>query len=78
MASVCGTNVSLTVKADAGIDYTLLYKTNLTDPVWGVLTNNITAPSWWQTNVNRYNTGYPVPVTDTIAAQSRFYRVQSQ
>jgi hypothetical protein len=78
LISVCGTNVNLTVKADAGIDYALLYKTNLMDPVWGVLTNNIMVPSWWQTNVNRYNTGYPIPVTDTIAAQSRFYRVQAQ
>ena len=76
--SVSGTNVNLTVKADAGIDYALLYKTNLMDPVWSVLTNNIMVPSWWQTNVNRYNTGYPVTVIDPITAQSRFYRVQAQ
>jgi len=78
-ASVSGTNVNLRISAEIGLNYTLLYKTNLTDPVWNVMmiTN---VPVSWQTNVI-YNCdpNYPVTiVTDPIIGQNRFYKVLVQ
>jgi hypothetical protein len=78
-ASVSGGNVNLSFAAGAGLDYTVLYKTNLTDATWNVLTSNVTAPISWQTNVTSVGITYPVTVSDSISGQhSRFYRVQSQ
>jgi hypothetical protein len=67
-ASVSGNNINLSFSAGAGLDYSVLYKTNLTDATWSVLANNITDLC---TNVT-------VTVTDTLTAHSRFYRVQVQ
>src|ERR1035437_2400178 len=67
-ASVSGSNINLSFSAGAGLDYSVLYKTNLTDATWSVLANNITDLC---TNVT-------VTVTDTLTAHSRFYRVQVQ
>jgi hypothetical protein len=67
-ASVSGNNINLTFSAGAGLDYSVLYKTNLTDATWSVLANNITDLC---TNVT-------VTVTDALTAGSRFYRVQVQ
>jgi hypothetical protein len=64
-ASVSGNNINLSFSARAGLDYSVLYKTNLTDATWSVLANNIT-------DLCTNNT---VTVTDSLAAHSRFYRV---
>jgi hypothetical protein len=77
-ASVSGNNINLSFSAGAGLDYTVLYKTNLTDATWSVLASNVIAPMSWQTNVNSVGTSYPVSVSDPLAVQSRFYRVQVQ
>ena len=69
-ASVSGTNMNLSFWAGPGLNYTVLYKTNLMDVTWSVLTkiptNNIAA------------LGTIVIVSDSVTAQSRFYRVQVQ
>jgi hypothetical protein len=67
-ASVSGNNINLTFSAGAGLDYSVLYKTNLTDATWSVLASNITDLC---TNVT-------VTVSDALTAGSRFYRVQVQ
>jgi len=85
-AKVSGKNVNLSFAGQAGLDFTVLYKTNLTDATWSVLTNNVIAPLSWQTNVN-YQSGpsnnvgtyyYPITVTDPNTATRRFYKVQAQ
>lgn len=76
-ASVSNGNVNLTFSAGAGLDYSVLYKTNLTDASWILLTNNVIAPISWQTNTASVGTSYPITVSDPIAARSRFYRVQA-
>lgn len=77
-ATVSGNTVNLSFNAGAGLDYSVLYKTNLTDPTWNVLQSNIAAPMTWQTNTAVFTTQYPLTVTDTVSgAHSRFYRVQS-
>jgi hypothetical protein len=77
-ARVTGGTVNLSFSAGAGIDYAILYKTNLTDAHWNVLSNNITAPLSWQTNITVMTTTYPLTVSDPVTLQGRFYRVQSQ
>ena len=77
-ASVSGNNINLSFSAGAGLDYSVLYKTNLTDATWSVLASHVIAPMSWQTNVNSVGTSYPVTVSDSLAAQSRFYRVLVQ
>ncbi len=67
-ASVSGNNINLAFSAGAGLDYSVLYKTNLTDATWSVLASNITDLC---TNVT-------VTVSDALTANSRFYRVQVQ
>jgi len=67
-ASVSGTNINLSFSASAGLDYSVLYKTNLTDATWSVLVNNITDLC----------TNTTVTVTDPLTAQHRFYRVAVQ
>jgi len=77
-ATVSGGNANLTFSAGPGLDYAVLYKTNLTDPNWIMLTNNVMAPLSWQTNTASVGTSYPVTVSDPIAGQSRrFYKVQA-
>jgi len=77
-ATVSGGNVNLTFSAGPGLDYAVLYKANLTDPNWIMLTNNVMAPLSWQTNTASVGTSYPVTVSDPIAGQSRrFYKVQA-
>jgi hypothetical protein len=75
--SVSGNNINLSFSAGAGLNYSVLYKTNLTDATWSVLTNVI-APMSWQTNVNSVGTSYPVTASDPLTAHSRFYRVLVQ
>jgi hypothetical protein len=77
-ASVSGGNVNLTFSAGPVLSYSVLYKTNLTDTAWNVLSNNITAPLSWQTNTASVGITYPITVTDVPSAKTRFYRVQSQ
>jgi hypothetical protein len=76
-ATVSGGNVNLSFSAGAGLNYSVLYKTNLTDSAWNVLTN-VAAPLSWQNDTNAMTTTYPLIVSDPVAAHSRFYRVQSQ
>ena len=77
-ASVSGGNVNLTFSAGPALSYTLLYKTNLMDTAWNVLSNNIAAPLSWQTNTASVGISYPMTVTDVPNGRTRFYRVQSQ
>ena len=77
-ASVSGGTVNLTFSAGAAQTYTVLYKTNLTDTVWNVLSNNVAAPMSWQTNTASVGVSYPVTVTDVPNGRTRFYRIQSQ
>jgi hypothetical protein len=78
-ATVSGHNVNLSFSGQAGLDFAILYKTNLTDATWSVLTNNVTPPLSWETNTASVGTYYPITVSDTIGgANSRFYRVQAQ
>jgi len=76
-SSVSGNQFNLTFSAGAGLNYAVLYKNNLSDPTWNVLTT-VAAPLSWQTNVSSVGTTYPITVTDTLAPHSRFYRIQSQ
>ena len=76
-ASVAGGNVNLSFSAGAGLNYAVLYKTNLTDATWNVLSNNIAAPITWQTNSASVGTTWPIVVSDPVTSQHRFYRVQS-
>ena len=73
--SVSGNNINLSFAAGAGLEYSVLYKANLTDAAWSVLTN-VTAPMSWQTNSASIGTSYPVTVSDPLTAHSRFYQVQ--
>jgi hypothetical protein len=73
--SVSGNNINLSFSAGAGLVYSVLYKTNLTDAAWSELTD-VQAPWSWQTNVNSIGTSYPVTVSDPLTAHSRFYRLQ--
>jgi hypothetical protein len=67
-ASVSGNNINLNFSASAGLDYSVLYKTNLLDPTWNVLVNNITDLC----------TNATVTVSDPMTSHTRFYRVQVQ
>ena len=73
--SVSGNNMNLSFSAGAGLVYSVLYKTNLTDAAWSELTD-VQAPWSWQTNVNSIGISYPVTVSDPLTAHSRFYRLQ--
>jgi hypothetical protein len=75
--SVSGNKFNLSFSAGAGLNYQVQYKTNLSDATWTVLTN-VAAPLSWQTNTASVGVTYPITVSDSISAQSRFYRVQSQ
>jgi len=77
-ATASGGSVNLTFSAGAAQSYTVLYKTNLTDAVWNVLSNNVAAPMSWQTNTASIGVTYPVTVTDVPNGHTRFYRVESQ
>jgi hypothetical protein len=70
-ASVSGANVNLSFLGVLGLDYTVLFKTNLTDASWIVLTN---IPTIQFSPLGPFGTN--VTVSDPIAAQSRFYRVK--
>ncbi len=76
-ASVSGGIVNLTFSAGPALSYTMLYKTNLADTTWNILSNNITAPLSWQTNTASVGISYPITITDVPGAKTRFYRVQS-
>jgi hypothetical protein len=76
-ASVGSNNVNLSFSAGAGLSYAVLYKTNLADATWNVLTN-VAAPNSWATNPASIGTTYPLTVSDPATAHSRFYRVLSQ
>jgi hypothetical protein len=74
--AVSGT-MNLSFSAGAGLNYAVLYKNNLTDAGWILLTN-IAAPNSWATNKSSVGVTYPVIVSDPMTAQRRFYRVQVQ
>jgi hypothetical protein len=76
-ASFSGGNVNLSFSAGPALTYTLLYKTNLTDTAWNILSNNIAAPLSWQTNTASIGVTYPITVTDVPSTRTRFYKVQS-
>ena len=76
-SSASGNQFNLTFSAGAGLNYTVLYKNNLSDPTWNALTT-VAAPLSWQTNPASVGTTYPITVTDSLAQHSRFYRIQSQ
>ena len=76
-ASVGNNNVNLSFSAGAGLSYAVLYKTNLADASWNVLTN-VAAPDSWATNPASVGTTYPLTVSDPVTAHSRFFRVLSQ
>jgi len=75
-ASVAGGNINLSFSAGAGLDYSVLYKTNLTDATWSVLTNNVTAPDSWATNPASIGITYPMTISDRLGASRRFYRME--
>ena len=77
-ASVSSGNINLSFSGGAGLDYAILYKTNLTDTTWSVLTNNVTVPDSWATNTASVGTTYPITVSDHLTTHNRFYRVQSE
>jgi hypothetical protein len=76
-ASISANHINLSFSARAGLSYAVLYKANLSDATWNVLTN-VAAPQSWQTNILFASDTYPITISDTLASQSRFYRVQSQ
>jgi len=76
-ATASGGNINLTFSAGPALSYSVLYKTNLTDTAWNILSNNITAPLTWQTNTASVGITYPITVTDIPGGKTRFYRVQS-
>jgi hypothetical protein len=76
-ASLSANHITLSFSAGAGLNYSVLYKTNLSDATWNVLTT-VAAPLSWQTNTASVGTTYPLTVTDSLTAQRRFYRVQSK
>jgi hypothetical protein len=76
-ATISGGNVNLSFSTGPGLDYAILYKTNLTDTNWIVLTNNVIAPISWQTNVNSVGTTYPMTISDPLSGHNRFYKVQA-
>ena len=65
-ASVSGNSVNLSFKTQGASVYSILYKTNLNDSSWNVLTNGIVGDG--------YTATFPDPLTD----QSRFYKVETQ
>jgi hypothetical protein len=75
--SISGNTFNLSFDARPGITYAILYKTNLDDAAWSVLTT-VEAPMSWQTNLDATTTTYPLTVSDPITAQRRFYQVRSQ
>jgi hypothetical protein len=78
-ATVSGHTVNLSFSGQAGLAFAVLYKTNLTNATWSVLTNNVTPPVSWQTNTTSVGTFYPLTVSDsTSGANTRFYRIQAQ
>jgi hypothetical protein len=78
VATVKSGNINMSFSAEAALNYSVLYKTNLTDTnAWLVLTNVI-APMEWQTNMNSIGTSTNVIVSDPMTAQRRFYRIQVQ
>ena len=64
--SVNGNSYNISFATQGGSVYSVLYKTNLTDASWNVLASNIAG------------TGSTVTISDSITAQTRFYRVQTQ
>jgi Immunoglobulin domain len=64
--SVSGNSLSLSFLTRGGLGYSVLYKTNLADASWNLLTNGIPG------------SGSTVTVSDQITETSRFYRVQTQ
>jgi hypothetical protein len=76
-AMVSGNNIHLSFPGLAGLSYTVVYKTNLTDATWSVLANNVSVPLSWATNTASTGDSYPVTVSDSVTAARRFYRVIS-
>ncbi len=64
--SVSGNNLNLSFLTQGGLVYSVLYKTNLADTSWNVLTNGISG------------TGAAVTISDSMSGSRRFYQVQTQ
>jgi Immunoglobulin domain len=64
--SVSANNLNLTFPTRGGLNYSVLYKANLTDPSWNVLTNGIPG------------TGSTITVSDQLTGPQRFYQVETQ
>ena len=64
--SVSGNNLNLTFPTRGGLNYSVLYKTNLTDPSWNLLTNGIPG------------SGSTITVSDPLTGPHRFYEVETQ
>jgi len=76
-ALVSNNVINLSFSAGIGRNYTVLYKTNLTDAAWSVLM--ITNVPLSRQTIDYYDSRpHPVTVADYIAGQRRFYRVQVQ
>jgi hypothetical protein len=74
--SLNGTNINLSFGAVAGLDYYVLYKTDMRDATWNLLTTT-NAPMSWQTNSSHTICDYyPITVSDPITIQRRYYRVK--
>ena len=76
-AAVSGNSINMTFPGLAGLSYTVVYKTNLTDATWTVLANNVSVPLSWATNTASTGDSYPITVSDSVTAARRFYRVIS-
>jgi hypothetical protein len=74
--SLNGTNINLSFGAVAGLDYYVLYKTDMRDATWNLLTTT-NAPMSWQTNSSHTICDYyPITVSDPITTQRRYYKVK--
>jgi len=74
--SLNGTNINLSFGAVAGLDYYVLYKTDMRDATWNLLAMT-NAPMSWQTNSSHTICDYyPITVSDPITTQHRYYRVK--
>jgi hypothetical protein len=76
-ASISGNHINLSFAGLAGLSYTVVYKNNLTDATWSVLADNVAVPDSWAKSTASTGDSYPVTVSDSLTAKSRFYRVIS-
>jgi hypothetical protein len=65
-ASISGSNIILSFPTQSGLNYTVYYKTNLTDPTWTQLGSSVPGD------------GTVKSVSDGITNSRRFYRLAAQ